>query len=189
MNNLDRSVNNDFLIVGKSLLPYLNVDRQKPVAIFIKVMELLYTVNLFSNEASVRSMTRSQETGWEKDFLNDVKSNLSEDKAYFIDAILKLTEAHNLLRKQSTPSENDPFYSSNDYNLHPLDSGIPENQPFTDETPLGTANKPQRAPNTKQNGPNPEQVIGALSSMLDPSQAQLLKMLTTLLMPQSPPKS
>ena len=46
MNNLDRSVNNDFLIVGKSLLPYLNVDRQKPVAIFIKVMELLYTVNL-----------------------------------------------------------------------------------------------------------------------------------------------
>lgn len=68
MTNLDRAINNDILVVSKSLLPYLNIDRQKPMAVFIKLMELVYTINLFSNEASVRSMSRSQESGWEKSF-------------------------------------------------------------------------------------------------------------------------
>lgn len=195
MNTLDRAVNNDFLVVSKSLLPYLSADRQKPIAIFIKVMELIYTVNLFSNETSVNSMSRSQETGWEKDFLNDVKGNLSEDKAYFIDVLMKLTEAKNLLTRQEHSSSTNDFYPSSDYHLHPSDSGIPENQSFPEPTasssPEKTASsktaRPQRPSSSTQgqNAPSPEQLISSLSSMLDPNQAQLLKMLTSLLMPQS----
>lgn len=184
MTNLDRAINNDVLIVSKSLLPYLNIDRQKPMAIFIKVMELVYTINLFSNEASVRSMSRTQETGWEKAFLNDVKANLDDDKAHFIDAILKLSEAKDLLAKSDTfdvPNTNP------EYHLHPLDSGILESMPFPDQEHSSASNNAQthtkKAKPTSQNtssGPSAEQIINGLSSMLDPNQAQLLKVIASL---------
>lgn len=193
MNNLDRAINNDLLVVSKSLLPYLNMDRQKPLAIFIKVMELIYTVNLFSNEASIRSMSRSQESGWERNFLNDVKNNLSEDKAHFIDVILKLNEAKSLLSRQDNPDSSSGYYSSSDYHMHPNDSGIPEDSPFPDmpqTTPPNTSKRMDTAnrPTSNTSSPNPEQLINSLSSMLDPNQKQLLKMLTSLLMPQQPPQ-
>ena len=178
MTHLDRAVNNDMLIVTKSLLPYLNIDRQKPVAIFIKAMELFYTISLFSNEASVRSMCRNGESDWEKSFLNDVKANLGNDKAYFIDAILKLTEAKDLLARSETPSNND----NPEYNLHPMDSGILESMPFPDQNASnqGSTSSTQPKASNSMQSPTPEQIINSLSSMLDPNQAQLLKTLSSL---------
>lgn len=180
MTNLDRAINNDILVVSKSLLPYLNIDKQKPIAIFIKAMELIYTVNLFSNESTVRSMSRSQDEGWEKSFLNDVKSNLGDEKAFFVDAILKLAEARDLLSKQEAPS-NGPI--SPEYHLHPLDSGVLEDQLFTEQISTPDPKAVKSAPKINQkpsSGPSPEQIINGLSSMLDPSQAQLLKVLASM---------
>ncbi|MBQ1274113.1 MAG: hypothetical protein U0L26_06525 [Cellulosilyticum sp.] len=181
MTNLDRAINNDILVVSKSLLPYLNIDRQKPMAVFIKLMELVYTINLFSNEASVRSMSRSQESGWEKSFLNDVKANLGDDKAYFVDVILKLAEAKDLLAKPE-PSTSRPSQNTPEYHLHPLDSGTLEDAPFPDEKTAPSTPKSTPPPNTppKSAGPSPEQIINGLSSMLDPNQAQLLKVIASM---------
>lgn len=181
MTNLDRAINNDILVVSKSLLPYLNIDRQKPMAVFIKLMELVYTINLFSNEASVRSMSRSQESGWEKAFLNDVKANLGDDKAYFVDVILKLAEAKDLLAKPEQ-SISKPKQSTPEYHLHPLDSGILEDAPFPDAKPTPSTPKLAPTPNTppKSTGPSPDQIINSLSSMLDPNQAQLLKVIASM---------
>ena len=183
MNNLDRAINNEFLIVSKSLLPYLNVDRQKSVALFIKVMELVYTLNLFSNETSVRSMSRSQEAGWEKDFLIDVRNNLPSDKAYFIDAILKLTEAKALLSRK-TDSEDS---LAPEYHLHPADSGIFGDEPF-ESTPNSSSQDFKETTHTSENEnkspaalPSPDQFISGLASMLDPNQTQLLKLLSSFL--------
>ncbi len=165
MSTLDRAVNNDVLMISKSLLPYLKPDRQKPIAVLIKAMELMYTINLYSSEDFVRSMSRSQETGWEKNFLTDVKQNLSSDKAYFIDAILKITEARDLLSPRST---DEPSYS-----LHASDSGIPEDKPLAPPiTPSATSAE------TPSSSPNPSQIIDKLSPLLDPSQVQLLKLLS-----------
>lgn len=181
MNNLDRAINNEFLIVSKSLLPYLNVDRQKSVALVIKVMELVYTLNLFSNETSVRSMSRSQETGWEKDFLTDVRNNLSSDKAYFIDVILKLTEAKELLSRQ-TESDSP---SSPEYHLHPADSGIFTDTPFPTDSNYSSNDYEKTDPSSTKNNtqtasaPSADQIINTLSSMLDPGQTQLLKLLSS----------
>lgn len=182
MNNLDRAINNEFLIVSKSLLPYLNLDRQKSVALFIKVMELIYTLNLFSNETSVRSLSRSQETGWEKDFLTDVRNNLSSDKAYFIDVILKLTEAKELLSRQAEPdSPSEP-----EYHLHPADSGIFSDAPFPTDSNSSSNNSEKSNHSSNQNNtqtasmPSADQFINSLSSMLDPNQTQLLKLLSSL---------
>lgn len=177
MNTLDRAVNNDILRVSKSLLPYLHMDQQRPVAILIKAMELIYTINLYSKEDFVRSMTRSQDTGWEKDFLNDVKTNLSSDKAYFIDAILKLTEAKDLLNTRHSSdnsAQNPPTYS-----LHESDSGILEEMPF--EAPASPKVSQASSSNTSNNSPNPTQIIDKLSPLLEPSQVQLLKLLSGLM--------
>lgn len=185
MNNLDRAVNNEFLIVSKSLLPYLNIDKQRSVAIFIKVMELVYTVNLFSNETSVRSMSRSQETGWEKDFLKDVRNNLPSDKAYFVDAILKLTEVKDLLTSEERVSTDSTSTTSN-YHLHPSDSGILDNTPFPTHSEEQTS-EPISPSSTKTPSStsmtSPEQLISGLSSFLDPNQTQLLKAISSLLIP------
>lgn len=186
MNNLDRAINNEFLIVSKSLLPYLNVDRQKSVALFIKAMELIYTINLFSNETSVRSMSRSQETGWEKDFLTDVRNNLPSDKAYFVDAILKLTEARTLLNRQTDSNAS----SEPEYHLHPADSGILDAEPFESESDSGSSSHNLKEKNNYSSVnenkppnslPSPDQFISGLSSLLDPNQTQLLKLLSSFL--------
>lgn len=182
MNNLDRAINNEFLIVSKSLLPYLNVDRQKSIALFIKAMELIYTLNLYSNETSVRSMSRSQESGWEKEFLTDVRNNLPSDKAYFVDVILKLTEAKSLLNRQPP----DEATTSPEYHLHPSDSGILDTEPFEPDTPSHITKEKSNPTSTPQNTssnslPSPDQIINGLSSLLDPNQTQILKLLSSFL--------
>jgi len=183
MNNLDRAINNEFLIVSKSLLPYLNVDRQKSVAVLIKAMELIYTLNLFSSETSVRSMSRSQETGWEKDFLTDVRNNLPSDKAYFVDVLLKLTEAKTLLNRQTDSNSS----SSPEYHLHPADSGILNAAPFEAESSKSSHDSKESShASIKENTPptslpSADQLISGLSSLLDPNQTQLLKLLSSFL--------
>lgn len=179
MTGLDRAINNDVLVVSKSLLPYLNVDKQKPLAIFIKMMELVYTINLFSNETSVRSLSRTQDAGWEKSFLNDVKENLTDDKAYFVDAILKIAEAKDLLIK----TEPEAPAADPQFHLHPLDSGVLESMPFPDENAhLNIPNPSPKQTSSKSAGTNlsPEQLINSFSSILDPNQAQLLKVVASL---------
>lgn len=193
MNSFDRAINNDFLVVTKSLLPYLNIDRQKPVAVFIKVIELLYTVNLYSNETATRSLSRGQDPGWEKNFLRDVKNNLPQEKAFFVDAVLKLAEAKDLLVTQEDQTNTTNDYRTPEYQMHPYDSGILEGAPFPDEgkspqgpAPVKTAQNITPNGNTSSsNNINPEQIINGLSSMLDPNQAQMLKVLMSLLKPQS----
>ena len=174
MSTLDRAVNNDLLMISKSLLPYIRTERQKSIAILIKAVELIYTINLFSNEDFVHSMNRSGESGWEKHFLKDVKQNLSSDRAYFIDAILKIAEAKDLLslRDAQTNNEEQPRYT-----LHSQDSGIPVN---AIEDPPAMSH-PAPAPKTNSGAANPDQIIDKLSPLLEPSQVQLLKVLSSFI--------
>ena len=118
-------------------------------------------------------MTRSQDTGWERDFLNDVKTNLSTDKAYFIDAILKLTEAKELLGSRNVPDPQEaPTYA-----LHESDSGILEDMPFESPSPSKAPASTSSTTNTTSS-PNPGQIIDKLSPLLEPNQVQLLKLLS-----------
>lgn len=168
MTSLDHAINNDLLIVSKSLVPYLDVSRQKPIAILIKVIELLYTINLYSNPDAVLELSHAQEPGWEKDFLKDVKNNLDNDKAYLIDIILKLTEAKDLLVNP-------------DFNLMQLfttNSASTTTQITTQVTaPVTTQQETTALPI--------EQLLGTLSSLFDTNGTQLLNALAALLKPNT----
>ncbi|PHV70912.1 hypothetical protein CS063_07780 [Sporanaerobium hydrogeniformans] len=166
MNSLDNATRNDFLLISKSLIPYLNPNNQRSAAIFIKAIELLYTVEVFSKEDFVRGFSRSTEQGWEKSFLRDIRKDLSDERGYFIDVLLKLSEAKDIfaMRNQS----HSPMSSSTN-----LDSGIPVQESITPEEP-----KMQTNANTTHQGPNPSDILSSLSSLLDPNQLQLLKVLS-----------
>lgn len=173
---LDRAVNNDVLLVTKALLPYLSPDTQRPIAILVKAMELMFTVNLYSQEDAVRSMTRSHTEGWEKDFLNDVKKNLSKDRAYFIDAILKLTEVKDLLTHTSQMMARDETAS-----LFEEDEAPAPAPPIAPISLANLAGTPNATSPTTGTSPNPDQLIDSLSPLLEPSQVQLLKVLSTFI--------
>ncbi|WP_054741211.1 hypothetical protein [Cellulosilyticum ruminicola] len=160
MVSLDRAINNDFLTISKSLIPYLPLENQKSLAIFVKTFELMQTINLFSKDAAVHSMSRSHEAGWEKEFLKDVRQNLSGDRGYFIDALLKLTEVRDLIDN----------HAENNY-TEPTPSVV---EPYPNDPTQSTPTN---------NGPTitPNDVIDKLSSMLEPNQVQLLKVLSSFI--------
>lgn len=180
MNALDRAINTDMLTVSKSFLPYLNMDYQKPLAILIKAIELMYTVNLYSKEDSLSSMTRSLDTGWEREFLNEVKSNLSKDKAYFIDVVLKLSEAKDILNmagETRNSNTSNKFYNSDSETSYHKSNNHPTGN--IDNSSSYTSDDVEFS--KKTNSTSPDQIIDKLSPMLEPGQLQLLKMLSGMM--------
>lgn len=169
MTSLDHAVNNDLLIVAKSLVPYLDIQRQKTIAILLKAIELLYTINFYSNPEKVLELSQSQEPGWEKAFLKDVKENLDNEKAYFIDVILKLSEAKDLLMNPDTSL------------LSLFTPNTPEQVETTqiekvEAEPVETT--PTPAPTISM-----DQIMSSLSSILDPNSTQLLNALAAFFKP------
>lgn len=156
MRSLDAATNNDFLMISKSLVPYLDADKQRAVAIFIKSFELISTIDLFSKEEFVRSITQPRKEGWEKQFLSDIKANLSDDRAYFIDAILKLSEVRDLLGVKSSDT---PTFSTLSANPPP----------------------PNPSSNTNSSSNKATEVIDKLSGVLEPNQIQILKVLSAFI--------
>lgn len=160
MNSLDRAVNSDFVVITKSLIPYLDADNQKSIAVFVKTFELLYTIDLFSREEFVRSVSVSHDTGWEKSFLKDLRTNLSDDRGSFIDTLLKLTELKDLIL--------------------PLASGLSQQTRPFEETDFSISPPPANSSATPP-PPNPDDIMGKFSNILEPNQLQLLKMLSSFI--------
>jgi len=169
MNPMDTAIKNDFLMISKSLVPYLSADKQKSAAIFIKALELVYTVNLFSQEEFVRSFSRSQESGWEKNLLSDIRTDLSDDRGYFIDAILKISEAKEILTAKKNGDE--ATFPKN--TTSKMSSDIPHNSK--------TIHTHNANSNSNPNSNNPTQILSSLSGVLEPNQLQLLKVLSAFM--------
>ncbi|ONI37556.1 hypothetical protein AN639_07935 [Candidatus Epulonipiscium fishelsonii] len=103
MNDLDRCVNSEFMRVCKCVVPYLEQPVQKNVAIGLKVLELINTVNFYKGLDG--SLNRYREENWETTLLQEIKKNLEPEKVYLIDALIKITELNNILSTK-TPTNN-----------------------------------------------------------------------------------
>lgn len=161
MHRIDQEINNDTLVVCKCLIPYLDRDMQRNVAILIKAFELLYTIKLFSSDEFVKSISVERKNGWHTRLLHDVRKNINPEHAYLIDMVLKFTEFQKILatRQSLTPNEQLPDQTS--------------------QNASGASLPPQLSRD------NPEENLNGLmnqfSSVLEPNQMQLLKMLASLL--------
>ncbi|OON99074.1 MAG: hypothetical protein ATN35_00310 [Epulopiscium sp. Nele67-Bin004] len=87
MNNpLDNAINTEFMLVVKCILPYLDDDIQKTVAIGIKALELIETFKLYDEETS--PISKDKNGDWQKDLLLDVSKNLHPDKAGLLELLV-----------------------------------------------------------------------------------------------------
>ncbi len=158
MHRIDKEINTDTLVVCKCLVPYLDRDAQKNMVILIKAFELLYTIKLFSSDDFVKSISVERKNGWHTHLLHDVKKNINPNRAYLIDMALKFTEFQKIMATKPTSSVNEKL--------------INKENPDGDFPVQLTRD---------QNDENPGDIINEFSSVLEPSQLQLLKMLSTFL--------
>lgn len=158
MHRIDKEINNDTLVVCKCLVPYLDRDMQKNMAILIKAFELLYTIKLFSSDDFVKSISVERKNGWHTHLLHDVKKNIDPNRAYLIDMALKFTEFQKIMTTKQALNVNDKLPNQ----------GSPD-----------IALPPTLARDKSQE--NPSDIIDEFSSVLEPNQLQLLKMLSSFL--------
>lgn len=159
-NQLDQQVNPEWMRVCKSMLPYLDRHTQKNLAISLKMLELVSVIQLYSKDNEIEPIPMTRSANWEQDLLLDIKSSLSPEKAYMIDAIMKLGEFRSLI-------------SQNDH--QPLDHLQTTQMPFDSEpTP------PPVSPPPKSSS-GPEDILDKLSPLLDDKQRQMLKMFSALM--------
>jgi hypothetical protein len=173
--------------VCKCILPYLERSTQKNLAISLKVMELMSVVQLYQKEPTLDPISLTREGSWEKELLRNVRSSLSPDKAFIIDAVLKISEAKSILNQHTTSGSNQPtsasqtFSQTNDSSTgkDPLTIYKPsEFSPIEDfeKEPIDTSSK---APSSQ--GFNPMDMIEKLSPLLDDNQRQMINLFTAFM--------
>lgn len=167
-NPLDDKVNSEFMRVCKCMIPYLDRDVQKNIAVGLKFLELVNTINAYNDESIVNEISLTRQSNWEDDLLHSVRSNLSPEKAYIIDAVMKLKEVRSIMSAKTTDSslfpsddQSESRYQTSLYNDSPLD-----------------ANPPQPA---NPSSISPASILQAVSPLLDDNQKQLLNLFTTFL--------
>lgn len=200
-NQLDQQVNTELMRVCKCVIPYLDRNVQKNVAIGVKFLELINTINTFSNDTSLSSLSLTRQGNWEEDLLDNVKANLSPEKAYLIDAVWKLKEFRSILQTK------DPHEPDSPASFEPYPTTDPQDQAsyFSDINDAPKTTRPPRMPNTSntQRPPNsqrpsntqgssttqnnmgsPTNILQMLSPLLDDNQKQLLNLLSAFLGPK-----
>ncbi|MGL5677400.1 MAG: hypothetical protein ACRDDX_13385 [Cellulosilyticaceae bacterium] len=194
-NPLDQEVNTEFMRVCKCVIPYLDRNVQKNVAVGLKFLELVNTINAFSDPLHVSdSLSLSRQDRWEEDLLVNVRSNLSPEKAYLIDAILKLQEMKKILNVKEGMDSFSPSFPT----VEPTPTDIPPVfdafQPFdrTQKQSQKQSHQKQQAQrptqptgNTTQSGPSPANIMQMLSPLLDENQKQLFNVFASMMNPPS----
>lgn len=201
-NPLDQEVNTELMRVCKCVIPYLDHGTQKNVAIGLKFLELVNTINTYSNTMNLsRSLTLERQGNWESELLRNVKSNLSPEKAYIIDALIKLQEFRSILNikeamASSTASSPPPVFtdapqpspsknaSSTNRQRKPHQKKVfkPDSKPsFNSEKSFEPELDAEPTEPTNYTTPNPAQLLQALSPMLDDKQRQMLTMFSALM--------
>lgn len=187
-NNFDRHVNTDLMRVCKCVIPYLDRDTQKTVAIGLKIVELINTINIYNDENIIGEMSLTRGDHWESDLLQSVRSNLSPEKAYLIDAVLKLKEVRSIMNATKSDSMPPPFPNPTSCESDYQPSFYTDNAPpfqssfYTDDAPSSRTDPepspspvpPPKSPNTS--GPSPASLIQAVAPLLDDNQKQLLNL-------------
>ncbi len=98
-NQLDQAINSERIRLFKCILPYLDKDLQKQVAISLKFFELVNTIKFYNND---EYLAIPKEGDWKKALLIEMSQNVDPDKSQFLDMILKITELLSVLSAQDS---------------------------------------------------------------------------------------
>lgn len=184
-NTLDMAVNSDFMRVCKCALPYLDRDIQKNVAISLKILELMHTINLYNGSNAFSDIPLEKEGNWQRELLRSITQNISPEKSYLLDAILKASEIKSILDTGAShgcgypsgstcsscsnyPTPQPPFYDEANSCSSPYDFSPPPSNSYSDSPSASSS-------------PSPEDIIKSFAPMLDEKQSQLLSLFTSLI--------
>lgn len=158
-NPLDSHVNSEWMRICKCVLPYLDRNLQRNLAVSLKFMELMSVLQLYSNTSTLDPISLTRSTHWEKELLSSIRSALSPDKAFMIDAMLKLSEAKHILADHNESNKQD----------------------ISEDIPLNPSIVP--SPKEQNNSFSAESMMDTLSPLLDDNQKQLIKLFTSFMKP------
>lgn len=187
-NPLDQEVNTELMRVCKCVIPYLDRGVQKNVAIGLKFLELVNTINAYGDPLnSNNSISLTRQGHWQEDLLRSVRSNLSPDKAYLIDAVIKLQEFKSILNTKDTGSSIPTTLSS--YEPEPSFEQAPQFEPFSDLSREVPKNEKVPPKSQTSSGPSPANILQMLSPLLDDNQKQLFNAFASLMGNMNTPSS
>lgn len=167
-NHLDDTVNSELMRVCKCMIPYLDRDIQKNMAIGLKFLELVNTINAYNDENVIQGLSLTRQDHWEDDLLHSVRSNISPEKAYLIDAVMKLKEVRSIMSNKDTQTALFPSSTADDTRFQP---SFYNNDNLASEPNTSQVNTPA--------SPLPASILQAISPLLDDNQRQLLNLFTT----------
>lgn len=152
---LDAEIHTEPLRVCKSLIPYLPLQKQKDISIFIKVYELMAVVNYYSHidEWEQPSGNFRDRENWQVDLLHSIKENLDPSNAYWIDILFKVNDVKNIL------------------------TSVQSGSTYTEPTEL---TRPVEVPTPPPQGTSQE-FVDNIAPMLDDNQKKILQTLSTFM--------
>lgn len=184
-NQLDDQVNSELMRVCKCVLPYLDRGMQKNLAVSLKVLELISAVQLYNSEPAVSEVPLMRGENWENKLLSDVRHNLDPDKAYIVDALMKLGEFRNIMSRMQSNESASPI----NFDTAPApDATQPEFTMPDFTTPdfnQRESNQNESTNTPKSNSPSPADMINAFSPLLDDKQKQMINLLSAFMKPNN----
>lgn len=184
-NPLDKEVNTDFIRICKCILPYLNRNAQKQLAISLKMLELVSTIQLFQDENLNDTFRTTRQDNWEDELLLNIRDNISPEKAYLIDAFIKFKEFSRILKN----TKNEPTIVEDGIFEEDFSHNTPQEnqemnafmQMFNPTAKKETTSYIPTSNDTQPSKLNKADLLNTLAPLLDDKQKQMLQALASMM--------
>ncbi|OON95652.1 MAG: hypothetical protein ATN31_10670 [Candidatus Epulonipiscioides saccharophilum] len=185
-NQLDQAINSERIRLFKCILPYLDKDLQKQVAIFLKFFELVNTIKFYNND---EYLAIPKEGDWKKALLIEMSQNVDPDKSQFLDMILKITELLSALSSQNSQDLemdeiNYSYPNMNEINSQHSNMNYAKNLQNSNNfypNSLHSKEVTQNIPYPSNQSTDSNDIIKNVAPLLDEKQLQMLQSLATIL--------
>jgi hypothetical protein len=100
---IDNVINSQEMNIIKASIPYMNLEVQKKLAVFVKFMELTKTMNLFTNNSVTEISELNKSNNNPQQLLQAIRSHCSEKNRKTIDIILNIYTLKTLMKSTNQP--------------------------------------------------------------------------------------
>lgn len=99
----DETVHTPQMKVIKAAIPYMEINHQKVLGVFVKFLELKKVVDIYkNNNAPLSANSLSTSPHWKIDMLNSIRPHCTEEKQCMVDMMAKIMDISDLMKKMSS---------------------------------------------------------------------------------------
>lgn len=124
---IDSIVNSREMNVIKAALPYMNLDNQKKLAVFVKFLEFIKTMKLY-NSYSVNEISELNKTNMSKrDMIYAMRAWCSDKNKQLLDIVLNMYTLKSMITTMNNPSLQQQEYNPANNPTNPMEPPPNEN--------------------------------------------------------------